>query len=65
MEGFRSLYRVRVRNKGCDGWGIRVWLEVFGLFPLARGTQRLQTVALKLLRFIPAGAGNTDGHREH
>jgi len=42
-----------------------VWLEVFGLFPLARGTQRLQTVALKLLRFIPAGAGNTDGHREH
>ena len=60
MEGFRSLYRVRVRNKGCDGWGIRVWLEVFGLFPRARGTRGFIHQPAASLRFIPAGAGNTD-----
>ena len=59
MEGFRSLYRVRVRNKGCDGWGIRVWLEVFGLFPRARGTRGFIHQPAASLRFIPAGAGNT------
>ena len=60
MEGFRSLYRVRVRNKGCDGWGMWGRLEMFGLFPRARGTRGFIHQPAASLRFIPAGAGNTD-----
>jgi len=59
MEGFRSLYRVRVRNKGCDGWGMWGRLEMFGLFPRARGTRGFIHQPAASLRFIPAGAGNT------
>jgi len=40
-----------------------VWLEVFGLSPLARGTLRVVNIFNCGPRFIPAGAGNTR-HRD-
>ncbi|KUD13479.1 hypothetical protein DE81_23345, partial [Salmonella enterica subsp. enterica serovar Hadar] len=36
-----------------------VCCTVFGLSPLARGTQELNNLTVEDLRFIPAGAGNT------
>ncbi len=55
-----KIQAVYPRWRGEHDARIRSWFCHYGLSPLARGTRRPDQVMVLPLRFIPAGAGNTD-----
>ncbi len=59
----RALFSVYPRWRGEHAVVISCNKNETGLSPLARGTRIVSNVGAKSLRFIPAGAGNTDGWR--
>ena len=54
-----SIWTVYPRWRGEHLVALVVVLHVLGLSPLARGTRGEYAEALRWVRFIPAGAGNT------
>ncbi len=55
-------FAVYPRWRGEHNCTIHIELSCGGLSPLARGTRFIQLVKFTLPRFIPAGAGNTNGN---
>ena len=56
-------YPVYPRWRGELRFKLNFWPVQHGLSPLARGTRFFRIVASASLRFIPAGAGNSDARR--
>ena len=55
----RTNFPVYPRWRGEHGINLLCFFCAAGLSPLARGTHPCLVMAVKILRFIPAGAGNT------